>query len=165
MPLAVSATTRSGRMRVGVDERQHVVDERRQQVVARCAGRRAARRRGPWPSSTVLATRLDLAEPGVDTDRAGAGEAQLDAVVLGRVVRRGEHRARGGRALPEAKYMRSVEASPRSTTSTPCSSTPSVNAVDERRPRRAHVAADEHARRAGEAGEGDAERMGDSALS
>src|SRR5690606_23596851 len=34
-------------------------------------------------------------EAGVLADRAGAGQAELDAVVLGRVVRGGEHRPRG----------------------------------------------------------------------
>ena len=37
----------------------------------------------------------------------------------GRVVRRGEHRAGGVAGDPDAKYRRSVEASPMSTTSTP----------------------------------------------
>ena len=37
--------------------------------------------------------RLDLAQAGVLADRLGPGQAHLDAVVLGRVVRRGEHGA------------------------------------------------------------------------
>ena len=50
----------------------------------------AARRRREPPIGGVT----DLGEPRVDADRFGAGEAQLDAVVLSRIVRRGEHRAR-----------------------------------------------------------------------
>jgi hypothetical protein len=48
-------------------------------------------------------------QPGVLPDRGGAGPAQLDAVVLRRVVAGGEHRARAGPSEPEAKYSRSVE--------------------------------------------------------
>ena len=42
MPLAVSATTRSGRSDVGVDERHDVVGERVEQVARRVAARPAA---------------------------------------------------------------------------------------------------------------------------
>ena len=56
------------------------------------AGRRSA---GPWPSSTVLATALISPSPSV-ADRAGALQAHLHAVVLGRVVRGGEDHARAG---------------------------------------------------------------------
>ena len=45
---------------------------------------------------------LDLREPGLLADRRGAGPAQLDAVVLRRVVARGEHRA-GRVERPDAK--------------------------------------------------------------
>ena len=49
---------------------------------------------GRSPSSTASAIALIVGQAGVGADRAGPGQAQLDAVVLGRVVRGGEHRAR-----------------------------------------------------------------------
>ena len=53
-----------------------------------CPGGR--RRRSGTPASASVA---DLGQPGVLADRRGAGPAQLDAVVAGRVVAGGEHRA------------------------------------------------------------------------
>ncbi len=126
MPLAVSATTFSGRRHRGVDERAHVVGEGAEQVAGARAGRRRRpprRRRGPTAVGASMSS-----QAGVLTDRAGAGEAELDAVVLGRVVRGGEHRP-GASSDPAAKYSRSVEARPRSTTSSPCEQTPSANAA------------------------------------
>ena len=45
---------------------------------------------------------------------------------------------------PAAKYSRSVEPSPRSTTSMPCERTPSANAATMSTPDGPHVAGDEH---------------------
>ena len=75
----------------------HVRDERRQQVDA-------------LDPAGILATLeqtardhgLDLRQPGLLADRRRPRTAQLDAVVLGRVVARGDHR-RGRVEVPEAK--------------------------------------------------------------
>ena len=98
MPLAVSATTRSGRSTAGVDERPDVVGELGEQVpVLDPAGLLG-------PLDQAGGDRfLDLDEPGRLADRRGDGPAHLDAVVLGRVVAGGEHRGRARRASPEAK--------------------------------------------------------------
>ena len=90
MPLAVSATILRGRSDAEVDERAHVVDPLAHQVDAR---------RSP-PASPAAGSprsvrhRLDL-DAGRCRTPIGlrAGEAELDAVVLGGVVRGGEHRA------------------------------------------------------------------------
>ena len=89
MPLAVSATTRSGRSTAGVDERADVVGELGQQVPVLDP----ARLLGPLdqPGGDRF---LDLDEPGRLADRRRRRPAHLDAVVLGRVVARGEHRGR-----------------------------------------------------------------------
>ncbi len=93
MPLATSATTRSDRNVVGVDERHHVIDELFEQVAL---APRAADdgRRGPAASEHPVGERPDLGEARIDADRARTGVAELDAVVLRRVVRSGEHRGR-----------------------------------------------------------------------
>ena len=61
MPLAVSATTRSGRSVADVDERHDVVDERRQQIVLAAP---AGARRGQRTVAVEhrAGDRLDLAE-------------------------------------------------------------------------------------------------------
>ena len=76
--------------RAEVDERPHVVGEGAR-AGRGTASRRPGRRRGQRrPRPVALISR----EPGVLADRPGAGQAELDAVVLGRVVRGGEHGAR-----------------------------------------------------------------------
>ncbi len=67
-----------------VDERVDVVDEGRQGILA---GRRSGGRDRREPGEGV---RTDDLKARLHADRLGAGEAQLDAVVLRRVVRRGE---------------------------------------------------------------------------
>ena len=95
MPLAVSATTFSGRRADEVDEGADVGGVVGEEVeLVRTAGRAA-----PAGSSPVGGHGLDVAEPGVLADGLGAGEAQLDAVVRGRVVAGGEH---GGRRVEVA---------------------------------------------------------------
>ena len=154
-PLAVSATTRSGAQRVEVDERAHVRDERRQQVAALDAARVLAAL-----EQARREHRLDLAEAGLLADRARAGAAQLDAVVLRGVVARGEHR---GRRI-EAPRREVAEVGGRE---------PEVDDVgagqgraldergDQRLRRRPRVAADEHPGGAGERDEGVADAAGD----
>ena len=161
MPLAVSATTRSGRIDAEStnDSTWSANGSSRSALVS--ATRRVAAGARAVPVEHVLGDRLDLGEPGVDADRAGAREAELDAVVLSRVVRGGEHRARGveraggevhqvGRGQPEVDDVDALL----------------EHAVGERvdqlRAGRAHVAADEHPIGAStEAGEADTERVRD----
>ena len=140
MPLAVSATTRSGAQRRDVDEGADVRRRTSAQQVALLDPARRPRPARAGPSATVA---LISAQPGVLADRRGAGPAQLDAVVLRRVVAGGEHRRRARRAARRRSSTRSVDASPRSTTSAPASVAPSMNAADERLRRRPHVAPDE----------------------
>ena len=73
----------------GVDERANV---RRVLVEEVELGGRARLRCG-WRSA-IGDHALDFEQPGVLADRTGAGQAQLDAAVLGGIVRRGEHGAR-----------------------------------------------------------------------
>jgi hypothetical protein len=73
-----------------VDERPHVPCEVVQEVEGLDAPRLCGRRGHPGGHQP-----LDLGQAGVLADRPGAREAELDAVVLGRVVRRREHRPRG----------------------------------------------------------------------
>jgi len=101
---------------------------------------------------------LDLAE-AVDAHRAGARQAELDAVVFGRVVRRREDGARAVEVAGcEVHHVRRGQ--------------PDVDHVDalaadavgegghEGRPGRSHVAADEQLGRPGVAGERHAQRAG-----
>ena len=90
MPLAVSATTRSGRSTDGSTNERTCVGELGEQVpVLDPAGLLG-------PLDQAGGDRLlDLDQPGRLADRRGRGPAHLDAVVLGRVVAGGEHR--GGR--------------------------------------------------------------------
>ena len=106
-------------------KRVHVVGE-----VGRATSRAGDRARA-WPTAARPATASALisAEAGVLADGPGAGQAELDAVVLGGVVRGGEHARRGRRSGPAAKNSRSVEARPRSTTSRPWPVTPRANAA------------------------------------
>ena len=97
MPLAVSATTFSGRSAPrSTNERTwsaNVVE----QVAASAIGAGAS---APAVDAAPRPVALISVEAGVLADRPGAGQAELDAVVLRRVVRRGEHRARARRACP-----------------------------------------------------------------
>ncbi len=98
--------------------------------------------RGARPSRTVLGHPLHLGETGVDTDRTGARQAELDAVVPGRVVRRGEHRA--GRVEAAGTEVHEVGGSQPEVDDV---ETVLEQAVGERRQqlrtRRAHVAGDD----------------------
>jgi hypothetical protein len=97
MPLAVSATTRSGRRVVDVHERADVVGVGSSRTDRASMGASAARRSssGGPPVTPLVEQRLggglDLGQAGVASDRAGAGQAELEAVVLRRIVRGGEH--------------------------------------------------------------------------
>ena len=92
MPLAVSATTRSGCIDVASMNDTTWSANALEQIAT---GRRArpARSCRTMAAEHVGSDGLDLAETGVLTDGASAAQAELDAVVLRRVVRRGEHRA------------------------------------------------------------------------
>ena len=75
-----------------VDEPAQVAGVVGQQVAS--LDRAGARERRGQPAVEVgLRPVADLGQPGVLADRHGAGAAHLDAVVLGRVVAGGEHRA------------------------------------------------------------------------
>ena len=105
-------------------------------------------------STTPLSTVARIwRRPGLLADRRGAGAAELDAVVLRRVVARGEHR--GGRVEPAGGEVREVG---RSETEGRDVGAGERDALGERLGkgdrRRAHVARDEDARRTGEPGEG-----------
>ena len=141
-----------------VDERHDVVDERRQQVLfgppaaGGCGSRAPACEHG-------LGDDLDLPEAAVDADRTGAGQAQLDAVVLGRVVRGREHRARAvERPSGEVQEIGRAQAEVDDV------DTLLQHAVGERgdevNARRPHVASHEHPIGRGEAGEGRPRRHG-----
>ena len=129
----------SGRSAVDVDERADVVGERGEQVVAARAGPAL----GAPAGSPLGAVALISAQAGVLADRAGAGEAELDAVVRGRVVRGGEHRAGGVEVRRRRSRAGRWSASPRSTTSTPWPVHALGEGGGELGARRAHVAGDE----------------------
>ncbi len=93
MPLAVSAMTFRWHEDGLVDERHNVGGEVVEQIDGVPRGR--VLRRAPDRHRRVSPRRrLDLDETALDAHRASAGEAQLDAVVLSRVVRRGQHDSR-----------------------------------------------------------------------
>ena len=97
----------------------------------RGAGRSPTARPGPAPGTGGD----PIARSAISRSCAGAigraaGQAELDPVVLPRVVAGGEHRARAGPSRPEANHSWSVLASPMSTTSAPRLSTPSTKAAD-----------------------------------
>ena len=81
MPLAVSATTRIEPMSAGST---NVITWSTNCSSRSCSVRVPHVDAGADrpPSSTGSATALHLGEAGVDADRTGPGEAQLDAVVL-----------------------------------------------------------------------------------
>ena len=80
-------------------KRAHVVGERR----------RAGRATSTLPARSARSTTprcdrgLDLAQAGVLADGRGAGQAQLDAVVLGRVVRLAVNIAPGASSVPDGE--------------------------------------------------------------
>ena len=143
----------TGRIDDGVDERHDMIGERTEQIAT---GRRPGPRRGwrdpdrraPLPPSDLISAR----PVSCPTARAPLRQnftplycaGLCDAVNI----------APGASSVPAAKYTRSVDARPRSTTSTPCSMHAANERVDELGPGRAHVAADEHSRCVGEPGEG-----------
>ena len=149
---------RSERRRV--DERHHVVDELFEQVAL---APRAADdgRRGPAAGEHPVGERPDLGKARIDADRAGTGVAQLDAVVLRRVVRGGEHRRRRvegsggevheiGRRQPDVDDVDTLLHHP------------GGEGVDQLRTARTHVATDEHVGRLlDELGETDTEGVRD----
>ena len=71
-----------------VDERANMRGKGFEQVLVRQLALVPCRR------NAGFGHRLDLEQAGVDAHRLGAGQTKLDAVVLRRVVRGGEHRAR-----------------------------------------------------------------------
>ena len=92
MPLPASTTTFSGRIADRSTRECRYVGVAGERVPGGDGARSAGRRRGavvrpPFDQGA------DLGEARVLADRFGAGAAQLDAVVPGRVVRGGEHRA------------------------------------------------------------------------
>ena len=146
--------------RVEVDEGAHVVGEVAEQVA--CGDDPAGRPSGPSPvEHGRRRSALMSARPVSSPTGPRPGQAQLDAVVLRRVVRRGEHRARRVE-LPGGEVDEVGGASPRSTTSTPWRRHALGEGGGQLDPRGPHVAADEDpCRRPGEAGEGRAEGAGD----
>ena len=138
-----------------VDERAHVLAERLEQVDVLDLARDLAPRRDARRDHL-----LDLLQAGLLADRRRAGPAELDAVVLRRVVTRGEHRAgrvelagrevdEVGRAQPDVGDVGAGER----------------RAFDERGRerlrRRPHVVADDEVLRAGEVREGVADPAGE----
>ncbi len=87
MPLPASTTTLSAAVAGHRHERDQVLGVGLEQVER--AHRAGVRDRGSGGEHEVA----DLVEPGLQPERHGVGPAQLDAVVLGRVVARREHRA------------------------------------------------------------------------
>ena len=89
MPLAVSATTLSGRSDADVDEGHDVVGPLVEQVLLGPASLQGRQRL----AQQLLGPGFDVGQAGVAPDRARPGQAELEAVVLRRVVRRREHGA------------------------------------------------------------------------
>ena len=86
IPLPASTTTVSGR----IPDRS--TSPRRYAAYAGSRSRCSTVPRRAAGGEVLLGQRPDLPQPGVLADRRGAGPAQLDPVVAGRVVARGEHR-------------------------------------------------------------------------
>ena len=126
MPLAVSATTRSGRIAsTSTNDRTCSTNAGSRSRSDRVPARGASA--GPWPSSTVLATALISPSPSTATGRAPSRQnlAPLYSAGLCEAVNTTPGRSR----CPAAKYTVSDDARPMSMTSTPWLSTPSVNAA------------------------------------
>ena len=102
MPLAVSATTFSGRSAADVDEGAHVVGEGAEQVERlEPAGGAVVRRARPSAVIALISTRPVSSPIG-----RAPGQAELHAVVLRGVVRGREHRAR--RVEPAGREVHEV---------------------------------------------------------
>ena len=125
-----------------VDERADVGGERRRAASSRgdrCRGVARPARRRPRPC------RLIVARARCPRRRAGPRTRQnLMPLYCGRVVRRGEHRARARRASRRRSTAGRWRPSPRSTTSRPWDVTPSAKAADQLDARGPHVAGDQH---------------------
>ena len=80
MPLAVSATTLIGADVGRIDEAHDMVGEGCRAGLVRCVDRRM-RPSGAVAVEHTFGHGLHVRQPGVDTDRPGTGQAQLDAVV------------------------------------------------------------------------------------
>jgi hypothetical protein len=159
IPLAVSATTRSGATAVGSMKGHDVVGELVEQVDGGEVARRR-RRHGTVAVQHRLRHPPYVGQAGVGADRAGAGQAQLDAVVLRRVVRGREHGAgcviaAGGEVDEIGRHEADVD------DVHPLHHHPLGECGHELHARRAHVPANEDAWRLGELGEGDPEGVGD----
>ena len=89
MPLPASSTHLNGLIERRVDEREHVLDVGGEDVPRRPPPGRRRRRR----QRALLDHVADVAQPGVAAERQRLGAHHLDAVVLRRVVRRGDLRA------------------------------------------------------------------------
>ena len=139
MPLAVSATTLSGRRAPTVDERADVVGEGAEEVERSRARRRGRRGRARRSAAIALISARPLSSP---TGRAPARQSFMPLYWAG--LCEAVNMAPGASSFPAAKYTRSVEASPRSTTSRPWARTPSAKAAGQLHARRAHVAPDQH---------------------
>ncbi len=141
--------------RFDVDEGAHVGDERAEEVPVLDSAAAGSGRELPGGDG-----RLDVGEAGLDADGRGAGPAELDAVVLGRVVAGGEHGSGGvegpGREVDEVgggeAEVDDVDAG---------SGHPVGERGDERLGRGPGVAADEDSRGSGEGGERAADEPGD----
>ena len=103
--------------------------------------------------------RLDLDEAGVDADGLGSREAELDAVVLGGVVRGGEHRAR--RVKVARGVVEEVRGGETEVEDLDADMARAVGeGLAEAHPRGAHVARDDDPGRADERGERRSDRAG-----
>ncbi len=160
MPLAVSATTFIEPISARSMKLSDVLDERRSSSVALGALPQVAACRRAAAVEHLLRDRLHLGQTGVDADRTSTGEAQLDAVVAGGVVRGGEHRA-GQVERPRRVVHQIGRGEPDVDDVDAVLDEPAGERLDQRRPRRAHVAGDDHRRcGADERGESDPEGVG-----
>ena len=125
IPFAVSATTRIGPMlststNVSTCSTNSSSIERSERVP------RSLTASGPFPSSTDWATRFTSSSPvSAPTGRAPDRHSLIPLYPAG--LCDAVNIAPGMSRVPDAKYMRSVEASPTSMTSSPCSISPRAN--------------------------------------
>ena len=159
IPLAVSATTRNGCIA------PTSMNDTTWSANALSRLRWSTSRLGPpqpdrRPDSTFGGDRFDVFQASVLPDGTSTGQAQLDAVVLSRVVRRGEHRAgrielAGGEVEQVGRGQAEVD------DVDTLFEHAAGECVDELGTGRAHVATDQDPRCVGEAGEADPQRVGD----
>ena len=164
MPLAVSATTLSGRRRRRVDERADVVGVLVEQVavlerpIGPCAGDRRIVQQ--------LLGRSPGSRPARCRGRSGRAPARHSLIPLYAAgLCEAVNMAPGASRRPEAKYRMSVEASPRSVTDAPSQRAPSAKAADSSTPERRMSRATRSRSRPGEAGEGAARWPGTASAS